>query len=128
PIPDIIAADAAVLESAGVLPEQLADILDELHDAADAAQEAPVDLYDGRVTVQIAEVMGRIPCPFACGHRAHKACITIRFGGQETILTPLHAHLIREHTFFQGQGAPFRVPPSVLIALYRTARGDTPDA
>jgi len=122
PIPDIIAADVAVLEHAGIRAEQLAEILDELHAAADAAQETPVDLYNGRVTAQITEVMGRIPCPFACGHRAHKACIRVQFNGQEVLLTPLHAHLIREHSFFQGHGAPFRVAPSILIDLYRTAR------
>ena len=91
--------------------------------AADAALETPRDLYDGRVQVQLTEVMGRISCPFGCGSRSHKAAIQVRAGDLAFVFTPLHAHLIREHGFFQGKGSWFRLEPAELIALYRRCRG-----
>jgi hypothetical protein len=121
---DIIAADEAVLESEGVSRADLADLLDELHEAADEALETPRELFDGRVTVQLIEVMGRIPCPFGCGVPEHKAAIQVTAGDIVFTFTPLHAHLIREHGFFQGKGSWFRLEPLELIALYRLCRED----
>lgn len=115
---DIIAADLAVVEEAGLTTDQLADLLDALHAAADEELERPVALAAGRVTAQLTEVMGRIPCPFACGHRSHKAVIEVRFGNKLLMVTPLNAHLIRAHGFFQGKGASFRLEPADLVALY----------
>lgn len=125
PIAEIVAADQAVLEEAGTTAEQIADLLDEFHRVADEGLEAPRPVYGGRATVQLCEVMGRIPCPFGCGHRAHKACIRVMSEQGEIILTPMHAHLIRDHGFFQGEGSPFRVAPRVLVDLYRLCRGDS---
>jgi hypothetical protein len=33
--------------------------------------------------------------------------------------TPLDAHLIAAHGFFEGKGSPYRIEPADLIALYR---------
>jgi len=123
PLDEIVAADDAALAAAGVSRADLADLLDELHAAADAALETPRDLYDGKVQVQLTEVMGRISCPFGCGSRSHKAAIQVRAGELAFVFTPLHAHLIREHGFFQGKGSWFRLEPAELIALYRRSRG-----
>lgn len=120
---DIIAADLAEVEAAGVSPSALADLLDELHAAADAALGSPRSVFGGQVTVQLVEVRGRIPCPFGCGHRAHKAVIEVRSGDLEFRFTPLHAHLVRQHAFFQGRGAPFRLEPLDAVRLYRACRG-----
>lgn len=120
---DIVADDLAVLAEAGIDRNELADFLDEIHRAADAALETPTTLYDGRLTVQSTEVMGRIPCPFACGYRTHKATIRVTTRTGSLDLTPLHNHLIREHGFFQGRGSAFRLEPRDLIDLYRLARG-----
>jgi len=122
-IEDIVAADVAVLEQEGVTADELADFLDDVHVAADAALEAPRRLYGGRLTVQLVEVMGRISCPFACGFRTHKANIQITAAGQTVTVTPMQAHLIRDHGFFQGRGGEFRVEPQELVALYRLAMG-----
>ncbi len=122
-IEDIVAADDATLVAAGVTRAELADLLDELHVAADEALETPRDLYDGKVQVQVTEVMGRISCPFGCGKRAHKAAIQVKAGSLAFVFTPLHAHLIREHGFFQGKGSWFRLEPAELISLYRLCRG-----
>jgi len=126
-IADIVAADIAELEAAGVAAADLADLFDELHAAADEALENPRQLFDGRVTVRVTEVMGRLPCPFGCGHLAHKGVVEVRTDGKTLLLTPLHSHLIREHGFFQGRGAPYRIEPRVAAALYRLCRGTSPD-
>jgi hypothetical protein len=121
---DIVADDLAVLESAGLTAEEAADFLDELHEAADQAFELPRELYGGKVTVEIREGMGRIPCPYGCGYLAHKATIRITSPEKTLILTPLHSHLIRKHGFFQGKGARFRLEPRDVAALYRLCRGE----
>jgi hypothetical protein len=118
PLEEIVATDLARLETADVSAVQIADLLDELHRLADAGLEAPCEGFDGRATVQIVETMGRISCPFACGFRAHKAVVQFRAGTVELRFTPLQAHLIREHGFFQGLGSDFRLEPRDLVALY----------
>ena len=122
PLDEIVAADLAVFETAGITREEIADLLDELHRAADEALETPRTLFGGKVKVQLTEVMGRIPCPFGCGAQAHKAAIHVEAGGVAFTLTPLQIHLIREHGFFQGRGSWFRLEPSELVALYRLCR------
>lgn len=123
PLDEIVAADEAALAAAGVTREELADLLDELHAAADEALETPRELFGGKVQVQLTEVMGRIPCPFGCGEQSHKAAIRVRAGELNFVFTPLQAHLIREHGFFQGEGSWFRLEPAELIALHRLCRG-----
>ena len=119
---DIVAADLAELAEAGLEVGAIADLLDELHEAADEAFENPRSLCGGRVTVQATEVRGRISCPFACAYRTHKANIEIQAKDLALRLTPLSAHLIRAHGFFQGRGSPFRLEPADLIRLYRLCR------
>ncbi|MCK5803979.1 MAG: hypothetical protein KAI66_14170 [Lentisphaeria bacterium] len=116
---DIVEADLATLEAEGVSCEQIADFLDHLHEAADSALEAPTSTCSGKATVQLTETMGRIPCPFACGVRAHKAVIQVTIDGETLQLTPLQIHLIREHSFFQGRGSVFRLEPAHLAQLCR---------
>lgn len=127
PLDDIISADMDVLADAGVSREAIADLLDEIHEAADANQEAPATLYNGAVTAQTIEVRGRIPCPFGDGHLAHKAVIDIRASGCELRITPLSIHMLREHGFLQGRGAEFRLDPKVLLELYMQVRPENSD-
>ncbi len=118
PLDDIISADMDALADAGVSREAIADLLDEIHAAADANQEAPISLFGGAITAQVTEVRGRIPCPFGDGHLAHKAVIDIRAPGCELRITPLGIHMLREHGFLQGRGAEFRVEPESLLELH----------
>lgn len=120
----IVAEDTAALEAEGLTPAELGDFLADLHAQVDAALGGPIQLAEGQVTLEEDEVMGRIPCPYGCGARAHKAVIRVRFEGRELMLTPLHAHLIGAHGFFQGRGTIFRLEPTDLVALYRLVQGD----
>lgn len=123
PLEDIISADMDALADAGVPREALAELLEDIHERADANQEAPLSLYGGAVTAQATEVRGRIPCPFGDGHLAHKAVIDIRGDGIELRVTPLGIHMLRDHGFLQGRGAEFRVAPEQLLRLWRCVRG-----
>lgn len=122
PLDDIISADVDFLADGGVSRAAIADLLEEIHEGADANQEAPISLYDGAVTAQATEVRGRIPCPFGDGHLAHKAVIDIRAAGCELRITPLGIHMLREHGFLQGRGTEFRVEPESLLELYHVCR------
>ena len=77
--------------------------------------------FDGKITVRSDETLGQIPCPFACGEQCHKAEISVKDAKGNDLLsyTPLTAHLIRAHGFFEGKGAPNRIEPAELIELYR---------
>lgn len=119
PLDQIVAEDAAILAAAGITAGELGGLLAELHDQVDAALGGPVALAAGQVVLEEQEVMGRIPCPYGCGALAHKAVINVRFGNRNILLTPLHAHLIGRHGFFQGRGTIFRLEPEDAVALYR---------
>ena len=123
PFDEIVDADLAELEAAGVRVTQVADLLDELHRRADEGLEAPCEACGGRATVQLVEAMGRISCPFACGFRSHKAVVHVHAGVVDLLFTPLQAHLIREHGFFQGRGSDFRLEPREVVALYVACQG-----
>jgi len=122
---DIIAADLATLQAAGIERENAANLLDELHEAADEALETPKTVCNGQVALLATEVRGRISCPFGCGTRVHKANIRIQARGLDLLLTPLSTHMIRRHGFFQGRGSPFRIEPDDLVTLYRICRSGT---
>lgn len=121
PLADIVAADTSEVEAAGLTVEELGSFLESLHAAADSGWEGRVPLFEGRITVRSDETMGQIPCPFACGDHCHKAEIAVKDAQGNNLLrfTPLDAHLIRNHGFFQGKGSAYRIAPAELIVLYR---------
>lgn len=123
---DIVAADTGEVEAAGLTVKQLGDFLESLHQTGDAGWEGRVPAFDGKVTVRSDETLGQIPCPFACGAHCHKAVIGVKDPDGNDLLsfTPLAAHLIAEHGFFEGKGSPCRIEPKALIALYRRCAGE----
>ncbi|MBC8207422.1 MAG: hypothetical protein ISR85_03825 [Kiritimatiellales bacterium] len=125
PIADIIAADTGAVEAEGLTVELLGDFLENLHQIADAGWEGRVPAYEGNVTVRADETLGQIPCPFACGSSCHKAEVVVKDPDGNDLLrfSPLDAHLISEHGFFEGNGSPHRIEPKQLIELYRHCVG-----
>jgi hypothetical protein len=121
PLADIIAADTGEVEAAGFTVEQLGGFLEKLHQTADAGWEGRVTACDGKITVRSDETLGQIPCPFACGANCHKAIVGVKDADGNDLLdfTPLAAHLIAKHGFFEGKGSPCRIEPKKLIELYR---------
>jgi len=125
PIADIVAADTGVVEAEGFTVEQLGDFLEKLHVTGDGGWESRVPMYDGKISVRSDETLGQISCPFACGGQCHKAIITVKDADGEDLLkfTPLDAHLISAHGFFEGLGSAYRIDPNELLALYRLCEG-----
>jgi hypothetical protein len=117
---DIIATDVSKVEAAGLTAEKLGGFLERLHLTGDEGFDSRVPACDGKVTVRCDETLGQIPCPFACGTSCHKAVITVKDPDGNDLLhfTPLDAHLIAEHGFFEGKGSPYRIEPRTLIELY----------
>ena len=126
PIADIIAADTGIVEAEDLTVEQLGNFLENLHQTADAGWEGRVPMFDGKISVRSDETLGQIPCPFACGAHCHKAEIAVKDadGNDLLLFTPLDAHLITAHGFFEGKGAHYRIDPKELIALYRLCEGE----
>lgn len=126
PLADIIAADTAIVEAAGLTVKELGGFLEHLHVTGDEGWESRVPMYDGKISVRSDETLGQIPCPFACGAHCHKAEIAVKDAEGNDLLrfTPLDAHLISEHGFFEGHGAHYRVEPQALIVLYRLCNGE----
>lgn len=122
PVEEIIAADQAEVEAAGLTTRQLGEFLEEIHKAADQGWESTVSLYEGKITAHSLEVNGKIPCPFGCGAKCHKAVIEVNFCGKKLQFTPLDAHMIQEHGFFEGKGSDYRLDPKDIIELYNCAK------
>lgn len=124
---DIIAADTGSVEAAGLTVKELGDFLEKLHVTADGGWESRVPMYDGKISVRSDETLGQIPCPFACGAQCHKAVVCIKDAEGKTLLdfTPLDAHLISAHGFFEGKESPYRIEPQVLIDLYRQCENES---
>ena len=80
-------------------------------------------MFGGKITARAIEVMGMIPCPFECPAHCHKAIIEVQAGERSLQFTPLDAHMIREHGFFEGKGAEYRIQPKALIWLYLRCQG-----
>lgn len=115
-ISDIIAADEAVLDNAGVSVARIADAMNELTQKGLEAMgaECPVGSY----MVTVEEYMGAMGCPFKDGHRLAKRNTTVRNqSGKTMVWTDVNIHLIGAHGFFQGQGADYRLEPMELISF-----------
>ena len=113
---DILAEDAEALARLGVRADEVGAALERLTEADLAALGGPVTV-DGRYAVRSVEAMGRIPCPFGTCGLFPKAEVHGRRldTGQALVWTPLGAHLVRAHGFFQGRGSPYRLEPGMLV-------------
>jgi hypothetical protein len=125
PLAEIISTDKGEVESAGLTTEELGSFLERLHIVADGGWEGRIPMFDGKISIRSDETLGQIPCPFACGAHCHKSILSIKDADGNDLLrfTPLAAHLIRKHGFFEGKGATCRIEPKTLIDLYRRCNG-----
>ena len=124
-LPEIIAADAAAVEAAGLTNERIAAELKKLFDAAVAELGRRLEV-SANLTAVWHEGMGRIPCPFGtCGtFPKGEVELTSASIGEKAVLTALSVHLIAEHGFCGGRGSPYRIEPAALVRLL-AAPGDS---
>jgi hypothetical protein len=122
---DVLRADRQTLEELELEPGQLADTLDCVLGARDAA--VPGALVDGRFEVLMIATAGWQECPWSptqlFGGGKPRATGSGEWGirdrqrGLEMRGPELITHLIREHGFFEGFESPYRVDPRALAEL-----------
>ena len=124
PVSEIIASDAATLRGLGVSREVLASAMQQVFDAARDSLGRPVEA-GGRLEAVYRESMGRIPSPWPGEGVFQKGEVEVRDKetGQTMRYTPLSVHLVREHGFFQGRGALYRLDPEKLCRLLGLPKG-----
>lgn len=115
---EIIAADAAALESLGTTREAIAALLAAAFDKAEAALGDPVELKPGVIAVH-HEARGKIPSPFRGDGVFQKgeAAVTDRNSGATIFVTRLGISMIRNHGFFQGRGSRYRIEPEDAMRM-----------
>lgn len=121
-LPEIIAADTATVEAAGLTHERIAAELKKVFDAAIAELGRPLKV-SVNLTAVWHEGMGRIPSPWPGDGVFPKGelVLTETPAGRTLIVTPLSIHLIAAHGFYQGRGTHYRLEPADLIALLELA-------
>ena len=125
----VLAADARALEELGLTVEELADPLDRLIDAAEAARRRSARV-DGRFEIRVEVFTGFQICPWAASPNSGQCTAGggVRHASVEWQLRNLRTgerlggpglivHLIRAHGFFEGFESPSRVDPGALARI-----------
>ena len=113
PIAQIVEGDEAELNAAGLTAQELARTMRRL--TAKGLESPGGDVAVDGFHVQVEEYMGRIDCPFKHAVREAKrntTCTNAR--GKTMTWTDMSIHLIETHSFFQGEGSPYRLEPLEL--------------
>jgi hypothetical protein len=115
---EIIDADVAELERLGRNSEELAARMQELTDRA-AAALGDWENINEILRVRVDDNRGMIPCPWPHAVRCLKRITTIHHvkTGKTIRWSDLNIHLIKEHGFFEGRGARFRIEPKDLVDM-----------
>jgi hypothetical protein len=115
---EIIEADAAELEKMGRTSEEVAQHMQELTDLGKPALEEWVAVGKN-LRVKVEDHRGAIPCPWAHHVRCVKRITTVEHRGTGRTIrwSDLNIHLIKEHGFFEGRGAAFRLEPRELVEM-----------
>jgi hypothetical protein len=122
PFEEIIADDKRTLDRLGISALRMAAALESVYRRARDNLGAAVDLGSGRRAV-FHESMGRIPSPLGGGlFEKGEAVVTDAQGNELLRITALSIHLVREHGFFQGRGAHFRIDPEKAAEVLGPAR------
>lgn len=116
---EILTDDQGTVNSLGLSHEMIAQRLRAITEKARDGWGDPV-IVDGKFSVEVNEVRGKIPCPW--GHpglypKTHVKLEKIETG-ETLIWSDLGIHLVEEHGFYQGRGSPYRLdPPEVKRIL-----------
>ncbi len=108
---DIILQDQLVLEPLGLTNADIAQRM--AYFSAHAEEGSGPTLVDGKFEVERQEHKGGIPCPFSDNYQSTKSITLVKNMqlGKTVQWSDLNIHLIAEHGFYEGEGAPFRVDP-----------------
>jgi hypothetical protein len=115
---DIIRQDSETLIKLKITKEQLSKRMQHITEKAAAGLGTPV-IIDSYLECYTDDSRGRIPCPFSQGCFAEKRVTYVKNlkTNEEIKWSDLNIHMIKEHGFFEGNGAEFRLNP---VRLYKT--------
>lgn len=118
-VENIILADKNVLQDLGTTALALGKVMRRITRAGMEGQGEPVT-FDG-YEVEVTEYMGWMGCPFKDHRKAGKRItdVTDLQTDEHMSWTDIGIHLIRDHGFFQGEGAHFRLEPAQLARFLR---------
>ncbi len=119
---DILDADDAAVRRLGLEHAGIAARMRELRDAGARGLGEPIRVGDG-FEVRVDAVRGKLPCPFGHPGLYDKEFVAVRNlrTGDAVTFTRLNIHLIEEHGFYEGIGAPFRLDPATLARVLELA-------
>ena len=114
---DIIRHDQLVLEPLGITNQDIAHRM--RYFTEKAAGGLGLQVVDDVFEVEREEHKGDIPCPFADNVQASKSITRVKNlrTGRSVSWSDLNIHLVDEHGFFEGHGAPFRVDPAEFVEV-----------
>lgn len=115
---EIIAEDTARLAASGKTVPEVADRMQQLRDLARPALGNWIEAGDN-LLVKSEDYKGFIVCPWPHAGRYEKRITTAqrRDTGKTVSWTDLNIHFIREHGFFEGKDAFFRIEPETLVEV-----------
>jgi len=115
---EILDADAVTVESLGFTMAQIAGRMEELSEEGKRGLGTPVKVGDN-LEVLVEESRGEIVCPWPHPGRLRKSfTVAGRTDTGESITwSDLSIHMIKEHGFFEGYGAAFRLAPEKLVEI-----------
>ncbi len=114
----ILDQDNSAVEALGLSHERIAAKLADICQLAMANQGRSVDI-DETLQAVYHDAMGPIPCPWGHGKIFAKGEIELTHipSGQTLTFTPMSAHMIGEHGFYQGRGSKYRLEPAKLADI-----------
>lgn len=115
---EIVREDMGVLEQLGVTAEALTDRMQEITDLALKGFGDQVNIEPG-YSAMVKEFMGFLGCPYKDGKRLAKrnTYVINEATGERMVWSDMNIHLIKEHGFFEGKGAQYRLDPRRLAAF-----------
>jgi len=115
---EIVEADQSLVNRLGVTHAAIADRLEALTRAGREGLGTEVTV-ENAFDVRVRDDRGMLPCPF--GDRRLPKCITYArhwVSGEELVWTDLSVHMIRDHGFYEGRGARFRLDPERAVRIF----------
>ncbi len=115
---EIIDADATEMEKLGHTCEEVAKRMQELTDIGKPALEDWTAVGEN-LEVKVEDHRGALPCPWPHRVRCVKRITTVKHKptGKTIRWSDLNIHLVKEHGFFEGRGASFRLDPKELVSI-----------
>ena len=115
---EIIDEDAAVVAKSGKTMEEVAARMQHITDLGQRGLGDWVETGK-HLRVMVDDNRGMIPCPWPHRVRCLKRVTTVHHTASNAQIrwSDLNIHLVKNHGFFEGKGAAFRIEPRILLEV-----------